>query len=186
MVVGTSVPPCLGVTKALVVGADLSSKHLAFVAKHPLTPTAAVVKYPVSATKDGYRPENCAEALACMYEFCETLGKMSAPGVELVAWVEAPAIGRGGAQTTMKQSFVSGVVQAVLVQAGFAVHLVQNTTWKREVCGRGDASKTDVGRSLGSRWPSIARACGGDQDLIDAACIALYGQAIVVRRGRLA
>lgn len=160
----------------LILGADLSSKYLALVARHPVTPTAAVVKYPLAdKPSTPYSPKAAAEAMDCMLEYLDTVGRMAVPGAPLMAYVEAPLVGRGGAKTTMVQSFVNGVVQACLVKAGFTVTLVNVATWKRIVCGRGDATKPDVARRVRSEWPSVGRACGTDEDLFDAAAICIYG-----------
>ena len=167
----------------LIVGCDLSSKYLALVAKHPITPTAAVVKYPLSERKaDTYRPESAGEALACMYEYVEQITPMAIPGAERIAYVELPLVGRGGATTTIKQAFVNGVVQAVFVSAGFRVEFANVQTWKKVVCGNGHADKAQVGRHLANVWPIVHNACNGDNDLWDAASICLYGGEIERRR----
>lgn len=160
----------------LIVGADLSSKYLALVAKHPVTPTAAVVKYPLGRrATDRYTPANSAEAMDCMLDYLDQIGPMAVPGAPRMAYIEAPLVGRGGAKTTVVQSYVNGVVQACFVKAGFTVELVYAQIWKKVICGNGGASKSDVGRRVRSRWPSVSRACNGDQDLTDAAAICLYG-----------
>lgn len=174
------------VASELIIGCDLSSKYLAMVAKHPLTPTAAVVKYPLNPRQsDAYSPKAAAEALDCMYEYVESISGMAVPGAPRLAFVEAPVVaGARNLQTTIKQSFVNGVVQAVFVKAGFEVEHVAVSTWKKVVCGNGSADKTQVASSIRRQWPVVHNAAEGDQDIIDAAAVCLYGQAVVNDRNR--
>lgn len=58
-------------------------------------------------------------------------------------------------------------------------------TWKLEVVGRGNADKASVAEWLRSAHPSYSAQCGGDQNLVDAVCIALYGSAVVGRAAAL-
>lgn len=162
--------------RPLIVGADLSSKSLALVARHPVTPTSAVVKYPLRTQAGRYTPAVAAEAMACMWEWLDTVQRMAVPGGPRLAYVEQPLVGRGGTNATIVQCYVNGVVQACLVQAGFEVTLVHPSTWKAALTHDPHATKDDVGRCVRSRWPSVHRACQGDTDLQDAAAICLFGQ----------
>jgi Holliday junction resolvasome RuvABC endonuclease subunit len=76
----------------------------------------------------------------------------------------------------MVQAFTSGAVQATMVNEGCTVTMVNVSTWKREVIGNGSASKEDVAQGVRLRWPTFIRGAGGDEDLIDAAAIALWGK----------
>lgn len=159
----------------LVVGIDPSSKSIALVAKHPVTPTGMVWKGDI-AGRERYKPEHAAEAMYQMQDVLGQVATMATGNIGRVAYVESPLIGRGGAKTTMVQSFVNGVIQACLIQCGFQVYMVNVSTWKAAVCGNGAADKADVQRLVKARWPSIGRACGSDQDKNDAAAICLYGE----------
>lgn len=160
----------------LVVGIDPSSKHIALVAKHPVTPTGMVWKGDVCKPRKAYSPDVAAEAMYQMQDVLGQVAAMSTGNIGRVAYVESPLIGRGGAKTTMVQSYVNGVIQACLIQAGFQVYLVNVQVWKSAVCGSGHADKADVQRVVKARWPSIGRACGSDTDKNDAAAICLYGE----------
>lgn len=169
----------------LVVGVDISSKSIALVARHPVTPTAAVVKYPLTNGKDAYKPEHAAEALAAMYEYVDSIAPMAIPGARRVAWIEAPVVaGARNIQSTIKQSYINGIVQAVFVQAGFEVYHVAVSTWKMVVCGNGRADKSVVGSTIRAKWPVVHNGCNGDQDLHDAAAICLYGGEVEQQRDR--
>jgi len=53
--------------------------------------------------------------------------------------------------------------------------LVPVDTWKMEVCGKGGLSKEDVASFLKDRQLAYYEQCEGNQNYIDAVCIALYG-----------
>lgn len=167
----------------LIVGGDLSSKSLAFVAKHPITPTAMVVKYEITGRRQSYSPQSSYEAMASTMEYLNELKAMAGRTSEKIAYLEGPLVGSTkNIQTTIKQSFVNGVVQAVLVSAGFKVTLVPVGTWKKAVCGNGAADKELVAQTVKNLWPKVHVAADGDQDLLDAAAICLYGAECERRR----
>lgn len=163
--------------RPFVVGGDLSSKNLAFVARHPLTPTASVVKYELAPPSQKFTYKNCDEALTATIDYIDGLEGMILTGSPRLAYLEAPVVaGARNIQSTVKQAMVSGAVQAAFSQAGFTVQLVPISTWKMVVVGHGGSSKADVARSVRGRWPVIANAADGDQDIIDAAAVCLYGE----------
>lgn len=67
-----------------------------------------------------------------------------------------------------------GQVAGVIASACEAV-LVPVSSWKKGTVGNGAASKELVASWLSRRHPDLYRQCGGDQNRIDATCIALYG-----------
>lgn len=98
-------------------------------------------------------------------------------------FLEAPIVGGGSATparvaSTLPQAYVSGVIQAHFARQGATVDLVHLATWKAQVIGNGGASKAEVARVIRLRWPGIAEQAGGDQDILDASGIALYGAGI--------
>lgn len=166
-----------------VLGADLSSATLAFVCRHPAKAKYKIGRYDLGKP---YRPESCAKALHHTMEFLAELDGFIPHRVDRLAYVEAPVVGRGGSKPTMVQSFVSGVVQACLVNAGFKVYLVNNMTWKKTVCGNGRSSKEDIARVVGHRLPELFDRIKYSQDLTDAAGLCIYGSAIAASRRRMA
>ena len=54
--------------------------------------------------------------------------------------------------------------------------LVPVTSWKKGTTGHGNSTKDEVADWLKEVHPSYSAQCDGDQDLIDATCIALYGR----------
>jgi len=101
------------------------------------------------------------------------------PGIPIFAFIESPVVGKGGVRSTMVQCFTSGAIQAALHDAGCQPQGANVSTWKKQVVGRGNATKDEVAKWLRLRRPAIHRAAEGNQDIVDAACIALYGQQLL-------
>lgn len=99
------------------------------------------------------------------------------------AFIEAPVVGRGGVRSTIVQCFTSGAIQGALHDAGCTTQVANVSSWKKRVVGKGNATKGEVSEHLRLRRPALFAEAGGNQDLIDASCIAIYGQQIL--RGRM-
>lgn len=74
---------------------------------------------------------------------------------------------------SIKLSQTMGAVLAALADRD--VYLVNNTTWKKQVVGSGNAHKNTVRNYIIQRSSAYAVLCGYDQDRFDAACIGYYG-----------
>lgn len=164
--------------KPFIVGADLSSSFLAFAHQDQRTGQLVQMGYELGTP---WTPRSCYRTMQQVWDYIGIVDKNSISGVNRLAYVEAPIVGRGGVRSTQVQSFISGVVQAVLVSAGFTVYLVNVQTWKRVICGNGHASKADVVAVVSRRWPT---GRNGNQDFSDAAAILAYGQTIEAHRIR--
>lgn len=105
---------------------------------------------------------------------------------EFVLFIEQPLVGRGGVHTTLvlAQS-AAPVVLSALSCGSNGVYDVNVGTWKKAIVGHGNASKDEVGEWLRDNRPSIYELTEGDQDLIDASCIWLYGQGVLARGDRV-
>lgn len=91
-------------------------------------------------------------------------------------FVEAPVLaGARNIQSTIKVAQTTGAVLAGLDN----VREVAISSWKKRTVGNGNANKEQVRLWLDVTHPEIAHMCGGNQDLYDAACIALYGQSVL-------
>lgn len=149
-----------------VVGLDLSTKKLAIVGDF-----AGTYRY-ASITLGQKLPESTEEARQTVRQW---LRRVTSSNV-CHAYVEQPVVGVGGVQTTLKQSYINGAVQAALVAEGYIVHpLVSNSHWKKEVIGSGRASKEEITDWVRTNWKGLYRTIGDDQDVMDAACILIYG-----------
>ena len=102
------------------------------------------------------------------------LRSLEADGLlEGTKWVEAPVVaGARNIQSTIAIAQTSGVVHASLSDT----HQVAVASWKQRTVGNGHADKAAVKQWLADTHPDLFRYCRS-QDLIDAACIALYGRA---------
>lgn len=102
--------------------------------------------------------------------------------VFLEAPVYAPKAGPG---SLIPQAQVSGAILAACGLRGVPVELVDNAVWKKDVIGSGSASKIEIARWVRMHCRSIYLAAQADQDVCDAACIALHGSHFVHRLKRL-
>lgn len=170
----------------ILLGIDPSTKKLAVVALHQGRFLMDVLHL-VDKPTDRCTPESVARAYHAMQDHMIRLFRLEASGTGKVsragrvAFLEAPVVGRGGVRTAIVQAYTSGPVQAVLVRWGFSVHLIDNHKWKKELTGNGNATKVQIAVALSKQWPQAYAAAQGDQDLVDAAGIAYYGERIVKR-----
>ena len=96
--------------------------------------------------------------------------------LRVVAYIEAPVVGRG-IGSTIVQAQVGGAVLAALETSGVETHLVNVSTWKKKVVGKGNAKKEEVSLWLRENWKKAYDAAEEDQDLIDACCLNRFGVA---------
>lgn len=89
-------------------------------------------------------------------------------------YIEEPLVGRN-VRSSLHVAMTAGAI-------GSAVHapcyFVPNTTWKKSIVGAGNANKTSVASWLNTNYITYAQQCDGDQDLIDATTVALYGRQV--------
>lgn len=83
--------------------------------------------------------------------------------------------------TLVSQSLSAGALLAQL--PGQKIGIPSPGTWKKEICGHGSLDKDGVRAWLEASHPSLAALCGEGTDLYDAACIALYGGAVLAQAG---
>lgn len=68
---------------------------------------------------------------------------------------------------------------AILGASKADAYVVPVSSWKKAVIGNGSASKELVAAWLAEHRPQLHDYCNGNQNLMDAACIALYGEETV-------
>jgi hypothetical protein len=83
---------------------------------------------------------------------------------------EPPLAGARNLQTFLHLAQVSGVVACCTPAV-----LVPVSSWKKGTVGNGAAGKELVAKWLRARFPRFYDQCDGDQNYIDATCIALWG-----------
>lgn len=159
----------------LILGIDASSTKVAVVAL-PLSSGKLYGIYEATKLAKKAGPQACYEAHKAMTQFLDAWD-----GFQLHAWMEAPVVAKGGAWSTIAQAMTSGAIQVAMYEHGLrTIEYVRPPAWKKEVVGHGHATKEDVATFLERTRPDLFAATGGSQDLIDAACIALYGFASFV------
>lgn len=159
-----------------IVGVDPSSKKIALFIWRDDEWEAATI-----TTKIQDRAKALAELQKDLEEYLLNL-----ESDETYFFVEQPLMGRGGAHATIVVSQVQGIVMACSVECGSdSTYPVNVQTWKKVIIGRGNVGKPEVREWLGAHESDLAEMAGGDQDLVDAACIALYGREIITRSERI-
>lgn len=168
----------------VVIGVDPASTKLAMVATCPadkLGRYLALKADALAGTKTAkskqpakWAPEACERGYRTAKEFAQQV-RAAWADADVHVVIEGPLVGRGGVRSTMVQSFTSGAVQAAFISEGMTVELVHVSTWKAEAVGHGQSTKDDVANFLRLRWSSFFDRAGGDEDLHDAAAIALWG-----------
>lgn len=89
---------------------------------------------------------------------------------DTVAFIEEPLVaGPRNIRTALQMAQLAGALMSVMPS-----YLVPVATWKKEVVGKGNATKDDVADYL-RPLPEFAYT-DGSQDLIDATCIRMYGE----------
>jgi len=71
------------------------------------------------------------------------------------------------------------------VLAGIGGREVNVMSWKKDVVGKGNATKDEVAAWLRDKHPRFHTMAGGNQNLVDATCIALYGEQLITRADAL-
>lgn len=98
------------------------------------------------------------------------------------AFLEAPVVARGAVQGTIKQSMVSGAIQAAVLGYGVPVYLVPISSWKKTVVKKGNASKPEVKKHMVAHWPFLK---GESQDVVDAMGVLQHGKITLEKASHL-
>jgi Holliday junction resolvasome RuvABC endonuclease subunit len=163
-----------------VVGIDPSSRKLAAV--YGVVGREPYIEYTVEKL-----PQDKPTACLMAYEWMQRLVVgQQATGNTVYAAIELPVLGRGGPGSTIPQAQINGALLAGAQCAGATIILVNNARAKKEVVGKGNASKDDIRRWVKDAWPSLYSEIKNDQDLCDSAMIYQYGRKTVELRDRIA
>lgn len=104
---------------------------------------------------------------------------------DIHVFIEEPVIGRGGAYSTLSQAKAHGVMVLSALLSGAEVTTVNPARWKKVVLGKGNLGKPEIKKAMSEKWPSLVHITQGDQDLVDAAAIYLYGKHVLELRQRV-
>lgn len=171
-----------------VVGIDPSSKKLAVTLFLPETLEAKSISYKLrQKSNDTYSPKVAHTSFSTVEMMVH---KFHLRGRDTRVYMEAPVVGRGGAKSTMVQSYVSGAVQAAFLSLGIPVSLVNVSVWKKDVTGSGAATKDAIASAVHMKLVDMGlnylwRNIEGDQDMIDSVGVMLYGYRVLGRASQL-
>ena len=103
--------------------------------------------------------------------FCKDLSKIILnPKREKVEVAIEQAVFIQNPRTTVEIANVIGCVRTACYLQDFNVKVVDNTKWKKEVLGKGNAKKVDIMIYAKEKWGDVFP----EQDFADAACIAAW------------
>jgi Holliday junction resolvasome RuvABC endonuclease subunit len=155
----------------MIIGVDPSSLTIAVAVSTANGRVRYTAKSDLRKKGSAWEPQKAIEVFRVVDNMlCDTIGL----GDEDTVYCEAPVMGRS-VLPTIVQSYVSGIIQTVVSAAGSRIILVNNKQWKKTVVGNGNAKKEQTIAALREQQPGIERLCGDDDDLYDAAGLALFG-----------
>ncbi len=95
-------------------------------------------------------------------------------------FIEEPLIGRGVRASLQIAQCAGALLHEIGMHGnGDNSMLVPVGEWKKKIVGKGNADKSYVADWLKANEYEYYERCNGNQDLIDATCIGLYGTKIV-------
>jgi Holliday junction resolvasome RuvABC endonuclease subunit len=152
----------------VTVGIDLDSRSIAI---------SVVVgdRYPAAHVERIVTPRHITERAAILRYLRDELEHHYSYFRDQRVFVEAPVLaGARNIQSTIK---VAGVYGLTLATVGSWSPIIETpiSTWKKHTVGTGNATKDQVAAWLKANHPEKSIQCMGDQNLVDATCIALYG-----------
>jgi len=162
----------------VVVGLDPSGKLLAFA----IMSEYGHVQFRALPLPPHAR-DPAAMAYAAMRGARRVLRPLVRAGYDVHMFVESPiSASRGGVGSMMPQAKVSGAAQAGALDVNVRTMMqADNKRWKKVIVGNGNASKDMIAAWVEENHPHVFKKADGLQDLLDAFCIALYGQQVIER-----
>lgn len=152
----------------MVTGIDLDSRSIAISVVSPSSHAATRMTRIVA-------PDSLTERAVILRYLLTELEMHLDWFTESATYIEAPVLaGARNIQSTIK---IAGVYGLTLCHVGLWTPVVEVpiSTWKKTTVGNGNASKEAVADWLKINHPEMHIQTMGDQNLIDATCIALYG-----------
>lgn len=162
-----------------VLGIDPSSTRLAAVYSYTDGKRLEVFTEPLPV---GDRVRECRLAYDWLDDLMSTVVEKSPV---TAVFVEQPVLGRGGAGATIPQAMVHGALLASGYLLAQYVVSVNPARWKKAVLGKGNATKPEIAEWVKINWPEVFEVADGNQDVLDSACINLYGRQVVALRQRI-
>lgn len=94
---------------------------------------------------------------------------------DMVFIEEPPIAGSRNIRTGLQLAQTCG---ALLASIESPCYLVAVGQWKKDVVGKGNVTKDEVSDYLAGFYSRYFAQCKGDQNFIDATCIAMYGETV--------
>lgn len=158
---------------SVVFGIDPSSKKMAIVALYD----DQVITKVVHARTNLTQAASLVDLGSGVAEFCgDTMFNLGLENGPVVFYMEEPVVGRNIKSTVVQAQAGGAVMYSLYDNFAEPIFQVNNKTWKKDIVGNGNASKDMVGLWLLQNHKPLYDLTGGDQDLIDATCIALYAR----------
>lgn len=159
---------------SFVLGVDPSTKIVACVARLVgASDPYFTIWRPYLIGSGNFKPETTHDAKEAMEDFLSELARFG-PGRRGIAYVEEPVMGRNRV-ATIRQAYVIGAILAALANHGIPVYLVNNSAWKKDVVGKGNATKDEIKEKMVALHPHLPPSFFTDLDLVDALAIMEYG-----------
>lgn len=155
----------IGYLLHVIYGCDLGTRRIALMC--PETGYAAAMR--MRPRKEKTAPDFAAWDASVLAAFV----REHVPREAILFVEKAIAGASGNRQTAIHMGIANGAVIGAHIGES---HLVLPMVWKKAVVGHGHADKNRIREWLELTHPETSAACQDDQDLRDAACVALYGR----------
>lgn len=168
----------------MIVGIDYSTHKIDIVGvlnKNPIFSAEHLIR-----KKEKFGNEHLSSAYDFVYDYFDTLTSYSYSSVDI--YMEEPFIHSVHRSSVIPMAMMAGVIglgiyNSVGVQGEDLLTMVPPPKWKKQIIGQGNANKdmirmwvsNELTESQFERMIS-SKKYGSDQDLIDAYCIARYGE----------
>lgn len=162
-----------------VIGVDPSSRKLAAV--YGIAGREHAVRFTTMKL-----PQDKPVACLMAYEWMRDLVASQKRYGKVYAAIELPVLGRGGPGSTIPQAQINGALLAGAHVAEGEAILVNNSHAKKQIIGKGNASKDEISGWVAEYWPDLYESIEGDQDLCDSAMIYRWGVKVADQRDRMA
>lgn len=151
-------------------GVDLGVRSFHAAGLHPSYLELFAYEHPLTGL---VRDQGIWDRVRELYAVGTSITPLIMPG-DQVGLEEPPLAGAKNIRTFLGLSQVSGVVGVGAKHGGGEVTFVPVDSWKKGTVGRGGADKELVAAWLKRTYPGYHDQCAGNQNFVDAVCIALY------------
>ena len=156
-----------------ILGIDPDTKNLHVVESGSNSPQSSFYTHTIPMPSAVHK-ERCGFAFRGLGELLFNLTERD--GKPPLIYLEEPVQGPGGPGGTIPQVYIHGAVMTAADEYNCKLVQVNNKTWKKRECGNGNIKKEDIPSVLEEKWPELYKVVHGQQDLVDAGFIYLFGR----------